>query len=256
MIREGRVEVNGEVAQLGASADLDRDRVTLDGERIRAEPQVYWMLHKPRGVLSTVQDPEGRLTVLDLIPERRHRVFPVGRLDRDTRGLLVLTNDGPLTHALLHPSGGVEREYVVRVEGDPSPRALRDLERGVWLDGRRGARSQVHGVQVDSGGGSARFHLTLVEGRKRQIRRSCATVGHPVRDLLRVRFGPLKLGALPEGEARRLRAAELAELMALRVAGQAQQGGSGSGKSTAGSRRKPRQGGRLSKSSRSPSGDR
>ena len=256
MIREGRVEVNGEVAQLGASADPDRDRVTLDGERIRSEPQVYWMLHKPRGVLSTVVDPEGRLTVLDLVPERRHRVYPVGRLDRDTRGLLVLTNDGLLTQALLHPSQGVEREYLVRVEGEPSSRALRDLERGVWLDGRRGARSQVHGVQVDSGGGATRFHLTLVEGRKRQIRRSCLTVGHPVRDLLRVRFGSLKLGSLPESESRRLRAAELAELLALRVAGQAQQGGSGSGNPNAVSSRKPRRGGRFSKSSRRPSGER
>ena len=253
MIREGRVEVNGEVARLGASADLNRARVPLDGERIRAEPQVYWMLHKPRGVLSTVADPEGRPTVLDLIPERRYRVFPVGRLDRDTRGLLVLTNDGTLTHALLHPSRGVEREYLVRVEGELSPRALRDLERGVWLDGRRAARSQVHGVQVDSGGGATRFHLTLVEGRKRQIRRSCATVGHPVRDLLRVRFGSLKLGSLPEGEARRLRAAELAELVALRAAPHAQQGGSRTGNSTAGSGRKPRRSGRLSGSPRRPS---
>lgn len=239
------MEVNGAVAKLGDSADPALDRVTLDGERIRAEPQVYWMLHKPRGVLSTVRDPEGRSTALDLISER-YRVFPVGRLDRDTRGLLMLTNDGPLTQLLLHPSRGMEREYVVRVAGAPSARALHELERGVWLDGRRGAPTVVSALRVDPGGAESRFHLTLVEGRKRQIRRACGALGHPVRDLLRVRFASLRLGALPVGEARRLRADEIA---GLRSAGQSQQGGSGSGSLGAGPGRKSRRKRGVSKSS-------
>ena len=239
------------VASLGDSADSSRDRITVDGERIHAESLVYWMLHKPRGVLSTVSDPEGRPTVLDLIRERRRRVFPVGRLDRDTRGMLLLTNDGPFTQSLLHPSRGVEREYVVSVEGAPDARVLRELERGVWLDGRRGAPARVHGLHVDARGDQARFHLTLVEGRKRQIRRSCASLGHPVRDLLRVRFGSLHLGGLSEGDARRLRSDEIA---ALRAAGQAQEGGSGAGSGDAspGSKSRPRR--RVSKSSGRRSG--
>ena len=245
LIRAGRVEVNGVVAQIGARADPARDRVTLDGEAVRPEPQVYWMLHKPRGVLSTVRDPEGRPTVLDLISERR-RVFPVGRLDRDTRGLLLLTNDGPLTQSLLHPSRGVEREYVVHVAGELDARALRELERGVWLEGRRAAPAQVSGLRVDPRGEESRFHLTLVEGRKRQIRRSCASLGHPVRDLLRVRFGALRLGGLPVGDARRLRAHEVA---GLRAAGQTQEGGSGAGSGSAGPARKPGRKRRVSKAS-------
>ena len=218
LIRAGRVAVNGQVAGIGASADPRRDVVTLDGERVCAEPPVYWLLHKPAGVLTTARDPQRRRTVLDLVPDREHRLFPVGRLDRDTRGLLLLTNDGPWAHALLHPSHEVEREYVVVVRGTLARRTTQRLARGVVLEGQRTARARVAHLRHEAKTSTSRFHLTLVEGRKRQIRRVCRALGHPVLDLSRIRMGPLRLGRLGEGEARRLTSREERALTAL-VAG-------------------------------------
>jgi 23S rRNA pseudouridine2605 synthase len=215
LIRAGRVRVGGAVAKLGDRADPWRDAVTLDGEPLRPQRHVTWMLHKPRGVISSARDPEGRATVVELVPEREARVFPVGRLDRDSEGLLLLTNDGLLAHALLHPSHEVEREYEVMVRGAPSPETLARLARGVRLDDGWTAPGRVAQVRRDSRGETTRFRLTLHEGRKRQIRRALELLGHPVRELVRVRFGPLRLGALPRGAARRLDAAERRALEAL-----------------------------------------
>jgi len=214
-IRAGRVTVNGRVAALGESADPARDVVCVDGQRLVAEPLAYWLVHKPLGVVTTVRDPEGRSAILDLVPERSVRLFPVGRLDRDTSGLVLLTNDGPLHHALLHPSHGIEREYAVHARGAMSDEALHRLARGVLLEDGATAPAGVDRVTRDRE--TTSLHLTLVEGRKRQIRRALAALGHPVIALRRVRMGPLRLGRLAEGAARPLHPAERAAL--LRVAG-------------------------------------
>ncbi len=208
LIRAGRVRVNGAVARLGDRADPWRDEVSLDGEPVRPERPVYWMLHKPRGVVTSTRDPEGRPTVLDLVPEHGARVFPVGRLDRDSEGLLLLTNDGLLANALLHPSHGAPRVYELVVRGAMSEERLGRLARGVRLDDGWTAPARVAEVRRDARTDTTRFQITLIEGRKRQIRRALSALEHPVRELRRVRFGPLRLGALPRGAARRLSDAE------------------------------------------------
>ena len=212
LIAAGRVRVNDAVAHLGDSADPEQDRVTLDGVALREEPTRCWLVHKPRGVLTTARDPEGRRTVLDLLPQREVRLFPVGRLDRDTEGLVLLTNDGALAHVLLHPSHENEREYRVTVRGEIPPEALRRLESGIELEEGRTAPARVGGVRRDAASGTSTFQLTLIEGRKRQIRRALVALGFPVQRLLRVRMGPLRLGALAPGAARPLSAREMAEL--------------------------------------------
>ncbi|MGH0032323.1 MAG: pseudouridine synthase [Myxococcota bacterium] len=216
LIEAGRVSVNGRTAKLGDGADPERDTVELDGERLRFETHRYWVVNKPRGVLSTVRDPEGRPTVLDLLPDRGTRAFPVGRLDRDTEGLLLLTNDGELTHALLHPSHEVEREYQVTVRGELGERAQKRLARGVRLEEGMTAPAKLSRVRFDAEANTTSFHLTLVEGRKRQIRRALLALGHPVRALRRIRMGPLRLGRLPRGGVRAPTAAERRALEALR----------------------------------------
>jgi 23S rRNA pseudouridine2605 synthase len=212
LIRAGRVSVNGAPAQLGDSADPARDAVRLDGRRVALEPLVYWAVHKPRGVLTTARDTHGRQTVLELLPDCGARLFPVGRLDRDTEGLVLLTNDGALAHALLHPSHGVEREYVVTARGYVRAATLARLARGVELEEGRTAPAGVERVKRDAKARVTRFHLTIVEGRKRQIRRAMRLLGHPVARLVRVRFGPLRLGRLAPGDARPLSARERASL--------------------------------------------
>ena len=207
-MRAGRVRVNGRVARLGDSADPERDEVRVDGVRLGREPRVYWVLHKPKGVITTVRDPQGRPTAVSLVPDRRHRLFPVGRLDRDTEGLLLLTNDGRVAQALLHPSYASEREYAVEARGRIAPASLRRLARGVELEDGRTAPARVGPCHYDPERGVSRFALTLVEGRKRQIRRALAALGHPVERLVRVRMGPLRLGRLAPGAARELSAAE------------------------------------------------
>lgn len=211
-LRTGRVTVNGVVASLGDSADPRCDVIEVDGERLAREPLRYWMLHKPAGVVTTLRDPEGRRTVRDLLPPRLPRLHPVGRLDYESTGLVLLTNDGELTHALLHPSLGSEREYRVTVKGELDPRTQRALEKGVVLEEGRTAPARVGRVSFDSTSGTTSFSLTLMEGRNRQIRRSLLALGRPVKKLVRVRMGPLHLGKLARGEARALREDEIREL--------------------------------------------
>jgi len=215
-VREGRVRVNGRVARLGESADPERDRIELDGRPLELGERAYWILHKPRGVLSTRRDPQGRTTLLELLPPeaRRLRLFPVGRLDLDSEGLVLLTNDGALAQKLLHPSYESEKEYVVTVRGAPSPAALRRLAAGLRLEpgGRPTAPAGVARLASGERSGEARLRIVLREGRKRQIRRSLALLGHPVLRLVRVRIGPLRIRDLPPGAARALGAAERAAL--------------------------------------------
>lgn len=200
--------VNGLPAKLGDSADPSRDAIHLDGRPVALAKPIYWIVHKPPGVLTTARDPHGRGTVLDLVPASVGRLFPVGRLDRDTEGLVLLTNDGAVAHALLHPSHGVEREYVVTVRGHVRGAALEQLAGGVALDDGVTAPGRVERVRRDARARTTCFHLTLTEGRKRQIRRAMRLLGHPVLRLVRVRYGPLRLGRLAPGAARPLSARE------------------------------------------------
>lgn len=211
---DGRVTVNGQTAGLGDRADPAVDEIRVDGEKLAKERPVYWLMNKPRGVLTTVRDDEGRRTVMDLLPRAVGRIFPVGRLDKETTGLLLMTNDGDTAHVLLHPSLGNEREYRVSVKGQLDAKAVSRLEKGVALEEGRTAPGRVSGLRYDSENEQSNFLLTLVEGRKRQIRRSLLILGFPVRRLARVRMGPLKLGRLAVGEARPLRSEERRELLA------------------------------------------
>ena len=208
------MSVNGETAKLGDSADPRRDRVALDGERLERERLAYWIVHKPAGVVTTVRDPHGRPTVMQLLPGHLPQLHPVGRLDYASTGLLLLTNDGDVTQALLHPSLGSEREYRVTIRGELDPRTRKALEHGVVLDEGRTAPATVGRAVFDADANTTRFALTLVEGRNRQIRRSLLTLGHPLKRLVRVRMGPLRLGSLPRGQSRVLRPEEVRELKA------------------------------------------
>lgn len=212
LIRQGRVTVNGRTAGVGDVADPRRDRIELDGERLKVEKTVYWMLNKPPGVVTTRRDPQGRPTVMDLMPPQAAHLYPVGRLDRATEGLLLLTNDGPTTQVLLHPAHGSEREYRVTARGEVPGKALRRLARGLRLKDGPTAPADVGPAHFDTKTDTTTFALTLIQGRKRQIRRSMAFLHHPVVRLVRVRMGPLRLGRLSPGEARPLRRDEVQAL--------------------------------------------
>ncbi|MEW6232104.1 MAG: pseudouridine synthase [Chloroflexota bacterium] len=229
LIRSGRVTVNGRlVTELGTRVTLARDAIAVDGKPLPAAPApVYWMVNKPRGFVATVSDPFASRTALQLLPEGQPRLFPVGRLDEDSEGLLLLTNDGELALRLTHPRYALEKEYLVLVRGRPSDQALLSLREGLLLDGRLTAPAVVELLPGEpslawllGGGGSmlesprnAWLRFVIHEGRKRQIRRMCQAVGHPVQRLARVRMGSLGLGALAPGQARRLTAQEIAGLL-------------------------------------------
>jgi 23S rRNA pseudouridine2605 synthase len=206
LIGAGRVTVNGDLARLGQRVDPEHDQVAVDGVPVGVRPGlVYYLLNKPRGVVSTASDPEGRPTVTGLVPPEP-RVHPVGRLDADSEGLLLLTNDGELTHRLTHPSFGVEKEYLVSVAGKPSAGAIRSLRSGVQLDDGLTARARVSQVEPSL------LRITIHEGRKRQVRRMCEMVGHPVTRLVRTRIGPLRDPGLSPGAWRALTTAEVRRL--------------------------------------------
>jgi len=211
LIRQGRVWVDGRPASLGQRVDPARSRIEVDGQPLRPpEPLVYLMLHKPRGVVSTVADPHATQTVLDLVPHRTTRLYPVGRLDRESEGLLLLTNDGRLAERLLHPRYQIPKIYRVWVAGRIGENALDQLRRGVPLED--GVTAPAHVRVVDATEEGSQLEVVLREGRKRQIRRMAEFVGHPVTRLLRVGFGPLRLGPLPPGQVRPLTQEELAQL--------------------------------------------
>jgi len=206
LILEGRVVVNGEVATVGQRVDVATDVLEVDGALVAANPDlVHYLLHKPAGVVTTARDPQGRPTVVDLLPAEP-RVFPVGRLDADTEGLLLLTNDGELTHRITHPSHGVEKEYLAEVEGSPTRGALRRLREGVELDDGPTAPAKASLVAPNL------VRLVIHEGRNRQVRRMCEAVGFPVRRLVRTRIGPITDTTLKAGEWRALAPEEVAAL--------------------------------------------
>jgi 23S rRNA pseudouridine2605 synthase len=215
LIVDGRVTVNGRtILELGTRADPARDDVRVDGRRIgQAAPHLYFLLNKPRGYVTTRSDPEGRPTVLALLPDVRAYVFPVGRLDYDSEGLLILTNDGDLAAKLTHPSHEVPREYHARVLGVPDEHDLRRLAKGLVLDRRRTAPAEVGLLKVlGARPEQALVTITLHEGRTRQVRRMFEAVGHPVTDLRRVRIGPIVDERLKLGTWRPLTAKEVAAL--------------------------------------------
>jgi 23S rRNA pseudouridine2605 synthase len=207
LISAGRVTVNGEVAVLGRRVDTDVDHIEVDGVPIGVKPGlVHYLLNKPQGVVTTASDTHGRPTVVELVPSEP-RVFPVGRLDADTEGLLLLTNDGDLAQRLTHPSHGVEKEYLAEVEGGSVAQGkLRALREGVELDDGMTAPADVS--QPTPGV----LRITIHEGRNRQVRRMCDAIGHPVRRLVRVRIGSLHDRSLQPGQWRELTAAELKAL--------------------------------------------
>jgi 23S rRNA pseudouridine2605 synthase len=213
LIAEGRVAVNGAVTREPATlVDRDVDVVVVDGRPLpRAEPPRYLLLHKPRGYVTSVRDPGGRPVVTDLVdvPER---VYPVGRLDWDVEGVLLLTNDGALTHRLLHPRYELPRVYEAEVAGTVAVADLARWRRGVTLDDGRAAPRDV--VLVRGGGETSVVRVTFAEGRKHEVKRYCEALGHRVRRLRRVAFGPIRLGALAPGAARPLTPRELAALRA------------------------------------------
>jgi 23S rRNA pseudouridine2605 synthase len=212
LIAAGRVRVNGDPAALGRRVDVHKDKVEVDGSPIPLDPElVYYLLNKPEGVVSTAADPQGRVTVVDLV-DPGVRVWPVGRLDVASVGALVLTNDGELTMRLTHPSYEVPKGYLVEVAGAMGGRARRELARGVALDDgtTRPATVEI----VDTGTRGSVVEITIFEGRNRQVRRMREAVGHPVRRLVRTSIGPLKLGRLKPGTARRLSPAEVRALYA------------------------------------------
>lgn len=206
MVAEGRITVNGQRARLGLRIDPENDTVEVDGIPVGLRADlVYYLLNKPPGVVATASDPQGRPTVVAMVPDHP-RVFPVGRLDADSEGLLLLTNDGGLTHRLTHPSFGVEKEYLAHVQGHPSRGALRRLREGVELDD-----GVAQAVTVSRPEPSV-VRIVVREGRNRLVRRMCEAVGHPVIRLVRIRIGPLVDRKLPPGEWRELIQREVRDL--------------------------------------------
>jgi 23S rRNA pseudouridine2605 synthase len=217
LIAAGRVQVNGVlVRELGTRVHPRRDRIQVDGALIRTEPAVTVMLHKPAGFITAASDPEGRPVVMSLLPKASlPRLFPVGRLDWDTEGLLLLTNDGDLAQALTHPRHRVEKVYQAKVKGRPTAEGLGRLVRGVVCEGERLSASEVELLHATRENTWIAIHVQ--EGRYRQVRRMCEAIDHPVLKLIRVALGPLALGPLRRGEWRPLLPKELAALEALKA---------------------------------------
>ncbi len=206
MVAEGRISVNGQPARLGQRIDPEHDAVEVDGVPVGLRADlVYYLLNKPSGVVTTASDPQGRPTVVAMVPSEP-RVFPVGRLDADSEGLLLLTNDGGLTHRLTHPSFGVDKEYLAHVEGRPGRGSLRSLREGVELDD-----GMARAVAVSLPEPSV-IRIVVHEGRNRLVRRMCEAIGHPVIRLVRTRIGPLADRRLPPGEWRDLSQSEVRKL--------------------------------------------
>jgi 23S rRNA pseudouridine2605 synthase len=215
LIAEGHVKVNGKVVkELGLKVSSS-DKVEVDGIPLEREEPVYILLYKPRGVISSVKDEKGRKVVTDLLPEIKERVYPVGRLDFDTSGLLLMTNDGEFANLLMHPKNEVEKVYVAKIKGIPPREKLKSLERGVRLEDGKTAPARVKVLSIDKKKNTAIIELVIHEGRNRQVRRMLEAIGHPVMKLKRERYGFLTLQGLTAGDARELTAHEVKQLRTL-----------------------------------------
>ena len=211
MIAAGRVTVNGTRAELGASADPDTDRIEVDGQAIRQpERRRYIVLHKPRGYVTTLRDDRGRPTVAELVSDAGGRLYPAGRLDMDSEGLLILTDDGQAANALMHPSHQVDKVYTVFVQGADIPGAMAKLRAMDSLEGEPIARPSV--TLIERKGAAAELQIVIHEGKNRQVRRMCAACGLSVSRLIRVAEGPVTLGALPPGKWRTMTSDEISYL--------------------------------------------
>lgn len=215
MILAGRVRVNGKViTELGTKADPSEDRIEVDGKPITAvEKKVYYVLNKPVGYVSTMKDPQGRPSLADLTSGVKERVFPVGRLDYDTSGILIVTNDGELAHLLAHPKKEIDKFYKAKVRGVPTEKELEKLRKGILLDDGITAPARVRILSIHKN--NAWLEIIIHEGRNRQVRRMCEAVGYPVLKLKRVRIGTLEAGELKPGELRRLTDKEIDKLKIL-----------------------------------------
>lgn len=224
LIREGRVTLNGQVVlELGTKADPETDEICVDGKSIHiSSRRIYILLNKPVGYASTCQDPHAEKTVLDLVPEIKEAVYPVGRLDLDSHGLLILTNDGDFTCKVTHPSSGIPKTYKARVKGIPSEEAIKRLQQGIQLDEGMTAPAEVKILQREQN--HSQIQMTIHEGKNRQVRRMLGIVGHPAIDLARIQIGPIKLGNLKLGQWRYLRPDEVKSLLAPSYPGARQPG--------------------------------
>ncbi|MCM3114677.1 rRNA pseudouridine synthase [Neobacillus sp. MER 74] len=215
LIKERRVKVNGKVVtELGLKVSAS-DRVEVDEIQIEKEEPVYFLLYKPRGVISSVNDDKGRKVVTDFFPHLKERIYPVGRLDYDTSGLLVLTNDGEFANILMHPKNEIDKVYVAKVKGIPLKENLRKLERGIRLEDGKTAPARVKLLSADNKKQTAIVEITIHEGRNRQVRRMFEAIGHEVVKLKRERYGFLTLSGLRTGDARELTPHEVKQLRAL-----------------------------------------
>ncbi|UOE54266.1 rRNA pseudouridine synthase [Bacillus sp. CMF12] len=215
LIAEGRVKVNGNtVKELGVKVSPS-DRIEVDGIPVEREEPVYFLLYKPRGVISAVSDDKGRKVVTDFFEGIKQRIYPVGRLDYDTSGILILTNDGEFANLLMHPSNEIEKVYVAKVKGIPSKESMRSLQRGVVLEDGKTAPAKTKLLSMDKKKQTAIVEISIHEGRNRQVRRMFEAIGHPVLKLKRERYGYLTLQGLSAGDARELTAHEVKQLRAL-----------------------------------------
>ena len=214
MVIEGRITVNGKVISLGFKADPAKDHIKVDGKRLKGlEPKITLLLNKPGGYLSTVDDPRGRPTVMDLLRKLKWRVYPIGRLDYDAEGLLLLANDGDLAYRLSHPRFSVPRTYLAKLGGVPDEKELLRLRKGVVLED--GMAKAVSCRIVRRGEKNCWARVVITEGRNRLVKRMFSAIGHPVLKLKRIGFGPIQLGDLPAGRSRPLTAEEIAKLKKL-----------------------------------------
>jgi len=210
-IEQGRVSVNGKVVtKLGTKVDPTRDKILLDGERVAAEEKVYYLLHKPAGVICTNSDERGRMRAVDVVRDEKHRVYTVGRLDAESTGLIVVTNDGAITNIICHPRYRIEKTYHVVVRGEMTREMLAQVEAGVWLSEGKASPARVRAIARNPKRNETLVEITLFEGRNREVRRIFARVGLQVRRLTRVKLGPLELGELPLGAYAKLTPKDLA----------------------------------------------
>ena len=212
LIKQGKVSINGQVVRELATNVKSGDRVEVEGQPIYNEEKVYYLLNKPRGVISSVSDDKGRKTVVELLPQVKERIYPVGRLDWDTTGVLILTNDGDFTDEMIHPRNEIDKVYLARLKGLATKENLRPLTRGVVIDGKKTGPARYKIIKVEPDKNRSLVELTIHEGRNRQVRRMCDAAGMHCTRLRRIQEGSLRLGELPPGKWRYLTEAEVAEL--------------------------------------------
>nr|WP_199883675.1 pseudouridine synthase [Massilibacillus massiliensis] len=217
LIQQGRVSVNGTVVlELGTKVDVKIDKIHVDGKLISSQQNIYILLNKPKGVITSAKDDRGRKTVIDLLEGVDQRVYPVGRLDYNTEGLLLLTNDGELTNHLIHPKYKIYKTYLVKVQGIPSEDKLDILRIGVKLEDGITAPAKVHLIDIDTNYNLTTLEITIHEGKNRQIRRMCEAIGYPVKNLKRIKFATLNLEGVRRGQYRLLSADEVESLKTIK----------------------------------------